>query len=173
MRTRRISAKVDSESGALFSPCRTWRYALWRRWNDEKRANCVAFIGVNPSTADEKDDDPTIRRCIGFAKSWGYGGLCMLNAYAFCATDPAALKSATDPIGPENDEALLRFTADSVAIVAAWGRHCGASRAEEVCRLVARPIECLGRNLSGSPRHPLYLPAGARRELYWRPARTA
>lgn len=99
-------------SGAEFSPCRVWRYALWRRWDFGSRCNMVAFVGLNPSTADESLDDATIRRCINFAKSWGYDGMYMLNAYAFRATDPRDMKAFHEPIGKDNDCTIARISSE-------------------------------------------------------------
>ena len=89
----------------IFSPCRRYRYTLWRAW-DMFNPGYVMFIGLNPSTADEVQDDPTIRRCIGYAKEWGYGAFCMTNIFAFRATDPRVMKAQADPVGPENDKWL-------------------------------------------------------------------
>jgi hypothetical protein len=85
-------------SGADFSPCRTWRYKLSRRWS--LTGPMIAFVGLNPSTADEIDDDPTVRRCIGFARRWGFSGMYMLNVFAYRSTNPRELRTATDPVGP-------------------------------------------------------------------------
>ena len=93
---------------AVFSPCRTYRYALSRVWAADKPY--ALFIGLNPSTADETLDDPTIRRCIDFAKRWGYGGLVMANLFAYRATNPSEMKAATDPVGVANDEWLIGCT---------------------------------------------------------------
>ena len=128
------------------------------------------FIGLNPSTADETVDDPTIRRCIGFAKAWGYGGIYMLNAYAFRATNPKDMKAAADPIGPGNDEAFGYYRSKVGLIVAAWGAHCDPERARKVCQAVGRPVECLGLTAAGAPKHPLYLKATTPRQRYWDPA---
>ena len=111
-------------SGAGFSECRAYRYALWRRWDWQGYANQVMFVGLNPSTADETEDDPTIRRCIRFAKDWGCGSLLMLNAYAWRATKPRDLHAYggyADAIGPDNDEALAYRASQAGLIVAAWG----------------------------------------------------
>jgi hypothetical protein len=116
---------------ATFSDCRKFRYTLTRVWDETKPI--VAFIGLNPSTADESVDDPTIRRCIGFAKSWGYGGLLMLNLYAYRATKPAdmwaARKRGIDIIGGQRNwvDSLKEHSADCACVVAAWGNH-GARR---------------------------------------------
>ena len=107
------------ESGAGFSLCRTWRYKLWRRWSSA--GPTVAFIGLNPSTADELNDDPTIRRCIGFARHWGFGGMYVLNVFAFRSTNPRALRGAADPVGPRNNAALLTTCRRCDMVVACWG----------------------------------------------------
>lgn len=160
---------ILTESGADFSPCRTWRYALWRYWDMSDMANCVAFIGLNPSTADETLDDPTIRRCIGFSKSWGFNGLIMLNAYAYRATDPNVMKAASDPLGPENLAKLAAYQGCVRLTIAAWGVHCDPVHALKVCVAVKRPIMCLGKTKSGAPKHPLYLAANTQRQPFWTP----
>ena len=149
-------------SGALFSPCRGWRYALWRRW--DPRLPAVAFLGLNPSTADEQEDDPTIRRCIGFAKRWGCGSLVMLNLYAWRSTDPRTLwtMSASEAIGPENDTQILAFAGQARSVVAAWGAFVRAQvRGAEVARKIRAagvPVEVLRLSKGGGPLHPLYAP---------------
>lgn len=158
--------EVDAEAagyqdhGAAFSDCRVYRYALWRLWGAGPYA---AFIGLNPSTADEAKDDPTIRRCIRFARDWGCKGLYMLNIFAFCATDPKAMKAAVDPIGPGNDQALLRYCSDPATriIVAAWGEHGKHVQRGAAVQNILRGfrLKCLGKNQSGAPKHPLYVPA--------------
>lgn len=164
--------KRKIESGATFSECRKYRWTLWRRW-DSDLPPCV-FIGLNPSTADETEDDPTIRRCINFAASWNCGGLIMLNAYGYRATDPRVMKQQYDPVGVDNSIAIqvtAQTTADAGGVlIAAWGNHCDERREREVCELINRPIECLGKTKSGRPKHPLYLRADTKRELFWEPA---
>lgn len=171
----------QSEIGATFSPCRTYRYCLWRRWQPnltrngffgegseeyESPSRLAAFIGLNPSTADETQDDPTIRRCIGFAKSWGCNGLVMLNIFAFRATDPKEMKKSPDPVGPENDTCLRRVCSIIPTVVACWGTH-GAfmSRGPLVRANFAgwwsggKRLQHLGLTKHGHPKHPLYLKA--------------
>jgi hypothetical protein len=144
-------------AGAEFSPCRTWRYALWRKWSDDAP---VAFIGLNPSTADENINDPTIRRCIAFAKAWEAGGLVMLNLFAFRATKPEDMLKAPEPVGTENDATLLKWADRCERVVAAWGVDGNkGGRAGQVCRLLDRPLWCLGATKAGCPRHPLYVRA--------------
>ena len=144
-------------SGAHFSRCRRFRYALWREW-DESRPS-VMLIGLNPSTADARTNDPTIRRCIGFARDWGFGGVRMLNLFAFRATYPSDLKAADDPVGPRNDEWLRRTARDSERLVACWGND-GAfmDRSAAVRRMLGNRLEVIRMNGSGEPAHPLYLP---------------
>lgn len=141
---------------ATFSPCRLYRYSLWRCWGPAS-GRYVMFVGLNPSTADELLNDPTIRRCIAYARSWGYAGLCMANIFAFRATQPADMKACLDPIGPENDRYLLRLFQLAGVVVAAWGTD-GAhlSRGEAVNALLPK-LHCLKRTKDGHPGHPLYL----------------
>jgi hypothetical protein len=144
-------------SGAELSADRRYRYALWRTWGLERG---VAFIGLNPSTADERADDPTIRRCIAFARAWDYDGIYMLNLYAFRATQPMALWVQDDPIGPDNDAALLKWAQRAVCLVAAWGAEKRAQeRGIQVANMLLpiHSLRCLGMTKSGSPKHPLYL----------------
>jgi hypothetical protein len=143
------------KSDAVLSECRAYRYALWRVWDDHKPY--AMFIGLNPSTADEIEDDPTIRRCIQFAKFWGYGGLCMTNLFAFRATKPTDMKKALDPIGIENDQWLIKLANNAGVVVGAWGND-GAfqGRAGHVMALLPE-ISYLKLNISGQPSHPLYL----------------
>lgn len=161
----------EIDTGAQFSECRKYRWTLWRRWN-AALAPCV-FVGLNPSTADETENDPTIRRCIGFAKLWGLGGLIMLNAFGFRATQPRDMKAQDDPNGHGNDTAIewtSQMAIDAGGIViAAWGSHCGEDRERHVCQLINRKIHCLGRTKAGRPKHPLYLRADTKPELFWEP----
>lgn len=145
-------------NGAHLSQCRAYRYVLWRSWGSTLRH--VAFIGLNPSTADENLDDPTIRRCVGFAKQWGYDGLYMLNLFAYRATDPKTLVTLTDEIrnGPDNDMLLQCYVEASALTVAAWGAFPLADeRWREMRKFLCCEMYCLGKNANGSPKHPLYL----------------
>lgn len=156
-------------SGATFSPCRTWRYTLWRHWDWRGDAHCVAFIGLNPSTADETKNDPTVRRCINYAKEWGYGGMYMLNIFGYRATDPAVMKAALDPVGPENDRTIAKHVRRCGLVIACWGVHGAFSEREQrITQLpqVRQKLHCLGQTKAGHPRHPLYLPKSARPVLW-------
>ena len=147
------------KTDAILSECRMYRYALWRTWDESKPY--ALFIGLNPSTADETEDDPTIRRCIGFSRTWGFGGLCMANLFAFRATKPGVMKAAEDPIGPDNDQWIRQLSVDAGVIVAAWGNggsHLDRSRT--IAEMIPN-LKCLQLNKSGEPVHPLYQPSTA------------
>jgi len=144
---------------AVFDASRKYRYELWRRWGEK---DFCMFIGLNPSTADEIKDDPTIRRCIGFAKEWGYDALCMTNIYAFRATQPRDMFGEPEPIGPDNNATLVQIARQAGIVIAAWGSHGGhGGRGAEVAHMIlaatAVKIKCLGVTKDGYPRHPLYL----------------
>ncbi len=139
---------------AELSQCRQYRYALWRTWDESKPY--VMFIGLNPSTADENTDDPTLRRCMNFAKSWGYGGVCTANLFAYRATQPEDMKASADPIGSSNDEWLKTLADEAALVVAAWGNDGSfLGRSDRVLELVPN-LHCLKLNKSGEPAHPLY-----------------
>ncbi len=115
------------------------------------------FIGLNPSTADETNDDPTIRRCISFSKAWGCDSFCMTNIFAFRATDPKVMIAEPNPIGDENDDWLVRCARKASIIVAAWGVHGEhMGRGKVVARMIPG-LKCLGVTKDGYPRHPLYV----------------
>lgn len=153
--------------GATFSPDRLHRYRLWRRWHHE--GPLVCFIGVNPSKADEHDDDNTVTRCIDFAQRWDFSGLLMMNAFAYVATDVRELLLAVDPIGPDNNEHLVDVAMSTRRVVMAWGskkspralHRLVQTRGAEVRALVAPlafELGHLGLNDDASPKHPLFLP---------------
>jgi hypothetical protein len=150
------TASEAMERSATLSACRTYRYALWRRWG---RGDYAMFIGLNPSTADETNDDPTIRRCIGFARAWGYGALCMANLFAYRATDPADMKQAAEPVGWENDQVLRQLADQAGVVVAAWGTHGTYKGRDQSVRLLVPGLHYLRLTINGHPAHPLYLPA--------------
>lgn len=147
-------------SGAILSPCGRYRYKLWRQWD---RRPTVAFVGLNPSTADATKDDATLRRCIGFAKRWGHGSLVMLNLFGLRSTDPDALLGAADRVGPDTDTHLLREAQQAHRVVVCWGQHRATQgRSLQVATVLQRMgvrLWCLGTTADGSPRHPLRLRA--------------
>lgn len=143
---------------AVISDCGRYRYELWRRWAEGPH---VLFIMLNPSTADAENDDATIRKCIAYAKRWGFGALCVGNLFAFRATDPMEMKAASDPIGPENDASLAKLARSAGVIVAAWGVHGShMGRATAVAKTLPT-IKALHITKDGSPGHPLYLKSDA------------
>lgn len=159
-----------TRSGAIFDPDRIYRYVLTRQW-DEREVAIAVFVMLNPSTADALHDDPTIRRCIGFAKSWRMGGLAVVNLFALRSTDPAALIGHPDPVGPENQHAIdVTLSDPAVAcVVAAWGAHVtkvATSHVPEVASATTQPVWCFGRTKAGHPRHPLYLKNGTQLEVF-------
>ena len=132
-----------------------YRYTLEREW-DTGHGACV-FIGLNPSTADAKEDDPTIRRCVAFAKAWGYKRLVMVNAYAFRVTDPKHLKKITDPVGQVNDIVLRGVCREAKMVVACWGNNIERIRQDNLL-LMLDNLHVLRLTKKGFPAHPLYLP---------------
>ena len=143
---------------ALFSEDRIYRYVLMREWDAGQPY--VLFIGLNPSTADEQKDDPTIRRCIKFAINWGFGGLRMMNLFAYRSTDPKVLLKVENPVGWDNDVFLKEYAHSAGRISAAWGTQGKLlNRDKEVMGMLGnRKIYCLGKTKHGYPRHPLYVP---------------
>lgn len=146
--------------GAVISVCGNYRYSLWRDWGDGKR---LAFIMLNPSTADAEIDDRTVRRCIRFSRDAGYQGMIVGNLFGWRATDPKELSAVSDPIGPGNDTALVEIISASPAVVCAWGRSGSLQnrnkRVLEMIRAASRVPYCLRMTKQGHPEHPLYLPA--------------
>lgn len=143
-------------SYAVVSECGRYRYELGRRWDD---GPLLEFIMLNPSTADASADDPTIRRCVGFARRWGYGAIVVRNLYALRATNPEVLLNYSgDAFGPENAHYLGRDNADCTIV--AWGAHAATLGWFAAGRRIERPDPfCLGVNANGSPKHPLYVPS--------------
>jgi len=141
--------------GAVFSPCRKWRYSLWRIWDREKPM--VLFVGLNPSTATETINDPTVTRCITYAQDWGYGGMYMGNIFAYRATDPNDMKAFDKPVGLVNDYWLVKMHDEAGLTVAAWGTHgTHLDREKQVLDLLDN-LYCLSVTKQNHPGHPLYL----------------
>lgn len=144
---------------AILSPDGRYRYRLTRWWESGYHRRCV-FVMLNPSTADANIDDPTIRRCMSFARREGYGGIEVVNLFAMRTTRPVHLKEAADPVGPENNSYLRSALIGHSMVIAAWGAHKMAAipgRALAAMANGAPPLHCLGTTKDGSPRHPLYL----------------
>jgi hypothetical protein len=158
-------ARYGEAGPALLSPCRIYRYTLERVW-DIDRPRC-AFVGLNPSTADEHQLDPTLRRCVRFADSWGYGSFIMLNVYAFRSTDWRGVQMYGAPVGPDNDKwvgrTVLEIEGNGGIVICCWGTHVkdirgGLDRSAAVCAMISRPYY-IRMTRSGYPEHPLYLPS--------------
>lgn len=157
-----------SKSTAIFSDCERYRYLLTRTWDvDGKRA---LFIMLNPSTADEIKNDPTVERCERRARTLGYGSFRVCNIFAFRATDPKVMRAEPDPVGPDNDRSIEESCEWADQIICAWGTHGahlkrGAAVTEIVRKSGASPYH-LGLSKEGHPKHPLYI-AYAQQPMRW------
>jgi len=144
------------QSSAVISSCRRYRYRLERRWGD---GPALGWVMLNPSTADAHVDDPTIRKCVGFARRMGFSAIVVGNLFAYRATDPDHLLATPDPIGPENDAFLQRLAAELPRIICAWGVvHARLVPRTVEVKLLVPHAEPLAWTKGGHPRHPLYLP---------------
>ncbi|MEM9003976.1 MAG: DUF1643 domain-containing protein [Cyanobacteria bacterium P01_F01_bin.86] len=145
---------------AQFDNTRQYRYQLARDWDKARPA--IAFIMLNPSRADHQQDDPTLRRCIRLAQQWQYGSLIVVNLFAYCTPFPKVLKAVDDPVGPENDTAILRACQSTPQILLAWGNAGKLNQRDRSVLELLTPYRdrlcCLGLTRSGQPRHPLYIP---------------
>lgn len=144
-------------SGATISECGKYRYELWRIWNEDLPK--LMFVMLNPSTADANENDATIRRCIRFAIDWGFGGIYVGNLFAYRATNPKELRTAFNPKGSDNLEALKRMCGLCDKVVYAWGDNVPAHiYCNSLSAINKTEYYHLGLNKSGNPKHPLYLP---------------
>ena len=155
----RSHTKGDAPSTAVYSPCEAYRYALTRVWQPEGRK--VLFVMLNPSTATEVQNDPTVERCERRARALGYGAFRVCNIFAYRATDPRQMRAQADPVGPLNDRAIADSADWADAVVCAWGTH-GAYRdrgaaVESLLRATGKPLYHLGLSKDGHPKHPLYI----------------
>lgn len=155
----RSHQKGDAASVAIYSDCERYRYALTRVWDMAGRR--AHFVMLNPSTATEVQNDPTVERCERRARALGFGSFRVTNIFAWRDTDPRAMRAAMDPVGPENDAAILAGCAWADRIVCAWGTH-GAHLmrgpyVEELLRRNGYDLYNLGLSKAGHPRHPLYI----------------
>ena len=147
-------------SEAAYSDCGSYRYWLTRKWT--RTGGLINFVMLNPSVADELKNDPTVERCERRARMLGFGGFCVTNIFAWRDTDPKAMRAATAPVGPENDQVLLEMAQSAKQVVVAWGTH-GAhqGRGPESAALLRKngiAMFHLGLSQKGHPRHPLYVP---------------
>lgn len=170
-RTVRTSCGPDAEL-ATWSPCRRYRYTLRRpdlQGLLDRGEDVCAFVLLNPSTATETEDDPTIRRCIDFARRWGFHELQIVNVYAWRSTDPKVLPHVAEPVGPSNDQAIADVVARARWVICGWGKNAQPERVARVAEILAPArgrVFALAVNKDGSPQHPLYLPATAELRAY-------
>lgn len=158
-------SSTEDRRGAKFSDDREYRYRLWRAWDFNKPA--IAFIMLNPSTADEVELDPTCRRCREYAKRWGYGRLEVGNIFALRSSEPEDLYDHQAPIGPKNDEYLKKICDEVSMVVVAWGSHGSLdNRGREVYEMLDVTLYALDTIKSGHPVHPLYQPANIEPQLF-------
>ncbi len=155
----RTHTKTDAPSEAIYSDCERYRYTLTRTWDPEGRR--ILFVMLNPSTATEIRNDPSVERCERRARALGYGAFRVCNIFAWRDTDPRAMRAAADPVGPANDAAIADSASWADTIVAAWGTHgehlARGGMVERLLRATGRPIHHLGLSLKGHPKHPLYI----------------
>lgn len=158
-RVTRHHVKGDAESVAVYSDCMAYRYTLTRVW--QAHLPRVAFVMLNPSTATEVQNDPTVERCERRARALGFGGFGVANIFAFRATDPKVMRAAADPVGPGNDAAIVDLAHWAGRVVCAWGAHGvhldRGPAVEALLRATGLPLLHLGLTQAGAPKHPLYI----------------
>lgn len=150
---------------ANFSACRKYRYSLKRVWN--RQSPFVLFIGLNPSTVDEINDDPTLTRCMDYAKRWGYGGVCVANLFAYRATKPTDMLRVKDPNGKDNNKWLKKLSKAAGLTVAAWGNHGKHLNRSQDVQEFLKDLHYLQLNRSGEPSHPLYLKSTLKPKVFF------
>lgn len=159
------------KKGAHFSLDRRYRYLLWRIWDSKKGLIC--FVGLNPSTANEKENDATIRRLIHFTEQQGYGGFYIVNLFSYRSRDFDDVKSSVSPIGIKTDYYIKKYARKSNLVCLIWGgKGVYLDRDKEVEMLIykeeqASEIRCLGKTNKGNPKHPLYLPNTTKMVYYY------
>ncbi|MBX2824398.1 MAG: DUF1643 domain-containing protein [Gammaproteobacteria bacterium] len=141
---------------ASFSRCKRYRYSLTRSWNPSLPK--LMLVGLNPSRADARTDDPTIRRCIGLSDYWGYGSFTIVNLFSWCSPYPGDLRRQADPVGPGTNQAIRRTALQAEDIVLMWGNHGQhRDRADQVLQILqGYSLRCIGQTATGAPRHLLY-----------------
>lgn len=159
MTLKRHHQQGSTASVALYSDCEAYRYALTRTWADA--GSRILFIMLNPSTATEVQNDPTVERCERRARVLGFAAFTVTNIFAYRATDPRDMRKAVDPVGPQNDAAILDATKTADKIICAWGTHGeylnrGAD-IEGLLRVQSKNLYHLGLSKAGHPKHPLYI----------------
>ncbi len=151
--------KDDAPSVAIYSDCENYRYSLTRTWDETGKR--VLFVMLNPSTATEVQNDPTVERCERRARTLGYGAFCVCNIFAYRATDPKVMRAQADPTGPANDAAIIDASDWADDIICAWGTHGEhlqrGPEMERILRAQPKPLTHLGLSKAGHPKHPLYI----------------
>lgn len=164
----RTHTKGDAPSTAVYSDCENYRYMLTRTWEPEGKK--ALFIMLNPSTATEVQNDPTVERCERRARALGFGAFRVTNIFAWRDTDPKAMRAAQDPVGPENDRLIAESCPWADQIICAWGAHGDhlerGKAMEEVLRATNLPLYHLGLTKAGHPKHPLYISYKKQPELW-------
>lgn len=155
----RSHTKDDAPSTAVYSDCERYRYTLTRTWDPAGRK--ALFVMLNPSTATEVQNDPTVERCERRARALGFGAFRVTNIFAWRDTDPRKMRAASDPVGPENDAAIADGAHWADQVICAWGAHGDhlerGRRVEELLRATGFPLYHLGLTKAGHPKHPLYI----------------
>ena len=164
----RSHTKGDTNSIAIYSDCERYRYALTRVWKFE--ASRLVFVMLNPSTATEVQNDPTVERCERRARTLGFGSLQVTNIFAWRDTDPKKMRTTKDPIGPDNDKTIMEACSWGDQIIAAWGTH-GAHlgrgvQVKQILRSSDKPVFHLGISKGGHPKHPLYIAYSQKPEIW-------
>ncbi len=156
------------QKGAVLDKTGLYRYSLWREWSINTPK--LVFIMLNPSKADANIDDPTLRRCIGFAKSWGFGSLLVINLFAYRSAKPSELRQVNDPVGAQNDRYLKKAIKSADKVVVAWGNNGKLmQRDQAVLKFLSKnnlQPYCLGITKTGYPRHPLYVESCTKLGIY-------
>lgn len=165
----RTHQKDDAASVAVYSDCERYRYSLTRIWQD---GPTVSFVMLNPSTATEVQNDPTVERCERRARTLGFGGFRVTNIFAWRDTDPKKMRAAAEPVGALNDQAIADAALWCDTLICGWGTH-GAfmdrgKQVEHVLRATGKPLYHLGLSKAGHPKHPLYIAYVQQPEL-WQP----
>ena len=165
----RTHIKDDAASTANYSDCERYRYDLTRIWDQDGQK--IAFVMLNPSTATEVQNDPTVERCERRARALGYGAFRVCNIFAWRDTDPKKMRKAVDPVGPANDQARRDACHWATTVVCAWGTHGEHQQrgpaVEALMRDTQKPLYHLGLSKAGHPKHPLYISYSQQPEL-WR-----
>lgn len=160
--------KADAASFATYSDCESYRYQLTRTWDAVGRK--ALFVMLNPSTATEFQNDPTVERCERRARALGFGAFRVTNIFAYRATDPKVMRAQTDPVGPFNDATIVESAPWADQIICAWGSHgvhlARGAAVTHLLRATGKPLFHLGLTKGGAPKHPLYIGYAVQPQLW-------